>query len=488
MRQLLRVVVIVALILAFQHVALGNNVVVSNIALTGQNNASDFTLVQFDITWDNSWRVSGGPSNWDAAWVFVKYSTDGGANWRHATLATSGHTAPSGATIDSPEDGKGVFVYRSSDGTGTVNFTGVQLKWQYGIDGLLDNVTVQVKIFAVEMVFVPQAEFAAGSGGDEPGRFTLTTINTSNATTVPLGTGSLGGQTGGFPTGEVAPSNASWPNGFSAFYCMKYEITQQQYADFLNCLTSTQAEIRKPSISTVVSHRFSITGSHPDFSSFKPFVACNGLSWMDGAAYVDWAGLRPMTELEFEKACRGNQFPVVGEFAWGTFRNAVLAYTVANDGAANEDIATNYSTSLDVGNSSHSNTSGDINGPLRVGIFAGNANNTSDHRVRSGATFYGIMEMSGNLWERTVTIGTASGRNFMGTLGDGHVSSNGNADNSDWPGFAAGEVTGASGSGFRGGSWAVTSSFARVSDRQSASSSRTARSTSQGFRGVRQGP
>jgi hypothetical protein len=37
---------------------------------------------------------------------------------------------------------------------------------------------------------------------------------------------------------------ANWPNGFNAFYCMKYEVSQQGYVDFLNTLTYTQQVTR----------------------------------------------------------------------------------------------------------------------------------------------------------------------------------------------------------------------------------------------------
>ena len=221
MRTILRSMTLMALSLFGFQTAFANNVVVSNISLTGQDVANNFIFVKFDITWENSFRDV---INHDAAWVFVKFSTDGGATWRHATLATSGHTGPSVSIIDTPADGKGVFIFRDlPNGFGTVNFMGVQLKWNYGTDSVDGNATVVVKVFAVEMVFVPEAAFAAGSGGSESSKFTLTTINTATATTVPSGSGSFGGKAGGHPEGpgSLVPSNASWPNGFDAFYMMK---------------------------------------------------------------------------------------------------------------------------------------------------------------------------------------------------------------------------------------------------------------------------
>ena len=221
-----------------------NNLTVSNVSLTGQDEANDFIRVQFDITWDNSWRLTSGPANYDAVWVFVKYRVAGGP-WKHATLNTTGHTAPSGSTIDTASDGKGMFIYRTDVAVGPVPvpFTGVQLRWNYGVDLLGDiQPDVEVRVLGIEMVYVPEGAFAAGDGSTTPNNnFTLTTINTLIATVAPTGSGSLGGEAGGYPTGQTAPDNASWPNGFAAFYIQKYKISQEQYAEFLNMLTYQSA-------------------------------------------------------------------------------------------------------------------------------------------------------------------------------------------------------------------------------------------------------
>jgi len=66
------------------------------------------------------------------------------------------------------------------------------------------------------------------------------------------------------------------------------------------------------------------------------------------------------------------------------------------------------------------------------------------------------MELSGNLWERPVTVGNSNGRLFIGSHGDGDLSTT----NSDWP--SASTPVGA---GSRGGSSDYSASYANVSDR-----------------------
>ncbi len=116
-------------------------------------------------------------------------------------------------------------------------------------------------------------------------------------------------------------------------------------------------------------------------------------------------------------------------------------------------------------------------GPLRGGIFAG-SNST---RMSSGASYYGVMDLGGNLKERVVTIGNSAGLVFTGSEGTGVLNTTtgyeGNANVTGWPGMDAqpqNGVDGATGSGFRGGSWADSANYLRTSDRTEAALTSTA--------------
>jgi formylglycine-generating enzyme required for sulfatase activity len=289
---------------------------------------------------------------------------------------------------------------------------------------------------------------------------------------------------------------------------MKYEISQGQYRDFLNTLTRDQQNARTASdiSGTSVTNRYLLTNTSAiqlrnglrcdaslpasgpievycdldgdgikNESTDGEWLACYFLSWADGAAYLDWSGLRPLTELEYEKVCRGPSAAVAGEYAWGTTGIAVNPYTLSAAGQATEGIGVNYSATS--GNASYVTTDGSIDGPLRVGIFAANGLNTG--RVSSGAGYYGAMELSGNCQERPVTIGNAAGRNYTGMHGNGMLTANGIADVLNWP-----NTTG-SGAGFRGGDYGNSPTALRVSDRLAGSLPNSDRIDSSSIRGCR---
>ncbi|CAN5835761.1 hypothetical protein BH11BAC4_BH11BAC4_20190 [soil metagenome] len=114
-----------------------NNILVTNATISRQNTTSHFVLVNFKVSWDNSWCTSTNESNYDGAWIFVKFRKNGTTDWRHATINFTGNIAATWATITSPTDGKGEFIYRSANGIGTVGDATNSLRWDYIADGYL---------------------------------------------------------------------------------------------------------------------------------------------------------------------------------------------------------------------------------------------------------------------------------------------------------------------------------------------------------------
>jgi len=200
------------------------------------------------------------------------------------------------------------------------------------------------------------------------------------------GFGSMAPVDDGYPPATL---HNDYPTGYNAFYCMKYPLTQGQYATFLNSLpphvaaaralvsgdgkmpnsgvttafiivdkrkvspgpgyrphtieewdghTITCSTDRVPKIPTSADagggvrlgtdadQDADVLGNlirdamadekarnrpkrPPVFTARLPDRPCGWIGWVDGFAYAVWAGLRPMTELEYEKARRGHLDP-----------------------------------------------------------------------------------------------------------------------------------------------------------------------------------
>jgi len=516
--------------------------------------------IKFDVIWDNPTSGTDGNSAayFDRAWIFVKFwdttamgdsntgGTGGAYPWGHAILTTGGSLSTYSQTTNTGLGLSGAVAVGAFAQAGT-NQT---VRWNYAatlIPGTSSYVastdTVKVRVMAAEMCYIPQGSFYAGDGttASVTGQFSTagatTPFQVTSEGAITLGPGGLGNRShAGMATADdftdtaaptASPTNlpdntsgTGYPKGYHAFYLMKYEITEKQYVDFLNTLTRKQQKNRVVSDisadspasgqvyvmvpSTVSTYRNTITcpasgnGTTPPitFSTARPYRACNYLSWMDVCAFGDWAGLRPMTELEFEKACRGGSPTsnvVADEGAWGgsTQTTAVAAVAISGTEDGTETITT---TNANCNFNNVTFTGGDAGqGPLRAGIFA----KSGTTRTRSGASCYGGMDLSGSLWERPVTVGIYQGRNFIGSHGDGTLTINttsntydGCATNTDWPGYATnqGVYNAATGSGFRGGSWYYGWTLARVSDRSYAASVFTGRDYTLGGRCSRTSP
>ena len=456
--------------------AQANNIAVTNVALPNQDVVAKTVNVAFDLAWDNSWR---GSENWDAAWVFVKFRAPGSNNWQHATLSTNSvdHKPAANSTIAAVSDGAGVFVYRSSGYTGSVNYAQIKLLWNYGTNGysFAKGALVEVSVHAIEMVYVPAGPFYLGSGGSETishfYRFTDGTQSTNpylvaaeSAITVGIVDGYLYYTApGGNDCDGGSPIPDAFPKGYTAFYCMKYEISQGQYADFLNKLTGTQWTNRNTG-ANYASYRHTIHGGCTNSIADVPDRACNFLAWAHLLAYADWAALRPMTELECEKACRGPAYPVPDEYAWGSASYTAIASETGSGGTVTS------------GTPGANINFGGISGPTRVGIFA--TNNAT--RVLAGAGYYGVMDLSGNIFESAIGVGTVAGRAFTGACGDGILDASGNFNTANWP---------ATVSEYRGGQYINgVVNYQKVSARVPTGSSWADHNDSYGGRAVRQAP
>lgn len=482
-----------------------NGVVLINGEVVNQDTNQDFAFIQFDASWKNSWNDG---VNKDALWVFAKYSVDEGETWNHATLALSGtnpngFSSGTGTGIDMvvPNDLKGVFIQRSYSGVGDVSTTGIQIVWDYGIDGLSDQDVygkLILKLFGIEMVYVPSGSFYAGDGASSAYSFKQGSsdadpwfINSDNAINVDNSASNgfyyvSSGYAGEDATGSSFTISSGFPKGYSSFYVMKYEVSEAEWVSFFNTLTTTQKTNRditgaNGKNTDAAFKRNTVSWTAGDATTDRGDRACGYLSWMDGAAFADWAGLRPVTELEYEKSARGTQSVVSGEYAWGsTSLTSGTSISGSEDGS--ETISTSGANAI-YNNITFSGGDGG-SGPVRTGIFA----KSTTGRTQSGSGYFGSMELSGNLSERVVTVGNAAGRLFTGTHGDGEITSNGFADNSDWPGYDGTQVTAADGSGIRGGSWSDSSSKLQISDRQEAAQNLSSRQSRFGFRAARTAP
>lgn len=510
--------------------AIANNIQVSTPTFTGYNSSSQVVNVACSVSWDNSWRNA---TNYDAAWVFVKYRINKG-EWQHAILSSTvaDYSVPNGTTLVTVPDGGGVFLHRSSNASNsTFSVSNLQLSWPYGSNNVPNNANLEVKVFALEMVYVPQGAFFVGNGATQTGNsFYVAGLSTASfpinsearivvdnlapsatlqanlGITQALWSNGFIGNAIGDPYDSIP---ATFPKGFKAFYCMKHELTQSAYVDFLNTLNYTQQSNRTISsplsaagtAALILSNgtRNGIDIMTPGIAFGKPavyacnldgdnnfnenndgaFVPCNGLSWADLGAYLDWAALRPMTEFEYEKACRGTGSAYTNEYAWGDDSLTSVGYTSVtfdSAGTPSEFIKSNYYGPL--GNAVSANT----NFPLRVGIFSDNASNNNNRRS-SGATIYGCLDMSGNVLERCITIFSKNvGRLFIGTHGDGLLSVDGDCNTTTWP------TNNAEGIGFRGGAFNYANSTSRVSFRNFVSPITPTRVPAAGGRGVRTAP
>lgn len=429
-----------------------NNVQISNLSYDEQNNR-----LTFNISWDNGFYINNHFR--DYVYVFIKYKNSNSQIWQRMTFPLSGHSEIGGIQADYHPQSKIIngerfaikinhlpgFQSGSSSGTAIIQ-----------LSNQITLVKPSFKVFGIEMIEqtnVGSTNYSIGDGSS------TNRVHQGNNVNLPfIWDGGIEEINVGTGLNDINVTGASFPvtsipyHYFSAaLNLMRYEISQEQYVDFLNCLTREQqntrtgTDISGTSITQVfvmsstntpinrnaIRCKTSLSVSDPVFfycdlnnngvpnETFDgQNIAANYLLPKDLLAYLDWAGLRPLNEFQYEFAARGTDPPIAGEFAWGTStKNSALIN--GSQGGPGEVPANLGDEGLFRAGT-----------PLRCGFAA----TSSSSRSQSGASFFGAMELSGNVAE--LVIGSYSPSDFpTSTLpsGDGTLDINGDHNVSTWP-------------------------------------------------------
>ncbi|NTW32539.1 MAG: hypothetical protein HGB12_07940 [Bacteroidetes bacterium] len=258
-------------------------------------------------------------------------------------------------------------------------------------------------------------------------------------------------RTGATAAGTI---DAGFPKGYDPFWVMRYEVSQGQYCDFLNSLdrleqtmniyqggqygvavTATPDAYRWVMYTSTTSTPWAPVNRQyirptPSFLANKPITfgcdannngtldeandgqntACNYLYTGSYPGillrkYLNWTALRPMTDWEYEKICRGQTAQVAtqaNELVWGTDGSAGgrnPSTGISNANLNNEaPVPTPCSVQGEyIGNNATA-------GPLRVGSTL--TNSAGCTRTSTGSSYYGVSDMAGNLWEYVWSFGS----------------------------------------------------------------------------------
>ena len=179
-----------------------------------------------------------------------------------------------------------------------------------------DPATAELKVYAIGMVYVPEGPFLVKSPWDHP----LSLINNADPT-APGGHPDWG--TNSIPKGET------WPNAYNPYYIMKYSISQGEYAGWLNepgaeyfndgrygALKYNNPRRYAPGLYNFNGYEIKFSSGEGRYEANVPDRAVTILSLPDILGFTAWAGLRPLTNLEYEKACRGPRAVARDEDAW----------------------------------------------------------------------------------------------------------------------------------------------------------------------------
>ena len=86
---------------------------------------------------------------------------------------------------------------------------------------------------------------------------------------------------------------------------MRRELTEGQYAAFLSTLSGRARAARDITTNPAYAESGGTIGTDDTVTVDDPDRPASFITWADAIGWAAWAGLRPMTEFEFEKIARG---------------------------------------------------------------------------------------------------------------------------------------------------------------------------------------
>jgi formylglycine-generating enzyme required for sulfatase activity len=162
----------------------------------------------------------------------------------------------------------------------------------------------------------------------------------------------------------------------SAYYIDKFEVTNQQYAQFLAALATAGRRYAHPQAPL---HKDPTPAYWRDRRLNGATQPVTGVDWYDAYAYCRWAGRRLPTEAQWEKAARG---PSGQEYPWG---NAWVAASSNNAESTFGQPVLSHQQWIH------------LLAPLRLEALQRLTQPVGS--FPDGVSPYGVHDMGGNLWE-----------------------------------------------------------------------------------------
>lgn len=464
----------------------------------------DKYLLKYSLSWTGSWKNA---VNCDGVYVFGKYLSDAKTGYRSMKFvqtsegefdysdklpqgcSVSGSNQPVGGYV--PANGIGMFVFPLREQAKTD-----MMIREVCVEVRLDAEPKKIELFALEMVYVPEEKHFVGDPGNgiskggtlkncfytypDKGAYLITSENAIQFAPKEDCLYSDFDTPNGRQEDDTFVIPETFPKGYRSMWYMKYSLTEAQFVQFLNCLSRSQQQGHcmsdlsgehienyfavtdtnepKDRCEVVCQREGNTLGEPIRFYTAAPNRAMNAIAYADTTAFACFAGLRLMTELEYEKACRGPLPAIKEEFAWGSSRIGRVFHFDGADGSGMEKpipqvpgslCNCNYGTDIAPFEKEFKTVPDNPGwiGPVSVGLYE-NGEKLPGYTERecTGASYYGIMDLCGNVWENLVSAGRQEGRAYLPIAGNGELDDDGFHTMKEWPDSKTGV-----GIGVRGG-------------------------------------